>query len=173
MDVGGLYQTTQEYLNGAGVNASTDEVLEVLASSSLVSLLLTDSACTIFDADLVRANGRALSFLTAGVIGVGAPEAAFPKSNAVPGVFGVLEADPKEAKAPVPKPNADEAPEVGEEMLLVVKGEMLLKGLRPPCELSAPPKRLDPENMREEGLGSLLSFSDVARESLLELDKFL
>jgi hypothetical protein len=41
--------------------------------------------------------------------------------------------------------------------LFVVKGEMLLKGFeRPPCELSAPPRRLEPENIRdEEVLGSL------------------
>jgi hypothetical protein len=152
LDVGGLYQTTQEYLNGAGVNVSADVVLDVLASSSLVSFLLTGS---IFEVDLVRANGRALSFLTAGVTGVGAPEATLPKSNAVPGVFGVFVADPNDAKAPVPRPNADEAPEVGDEMVLVVKGETVLKGLRAPCELSAPPKRLEPENIRDDGLGSL------------------
>jgi hypothetical protein len=119
---------------------------------------------------LVRAKGRPLSVFTKGVAGVGAPEATFPKSNAVPGVFGVLVAGPNDAKAPVPRPKADDAPVVGEEMLFVVKGETLLNGFeRPPCELSAPPKRFEPENMRdEEGLGSLWSFS-VARESLLEL----
>ena len=31
-----------------------------------------------------------------------------PQSNAEPGVFGVLLADPKDAKAPVPKPKAPE-----------------------------------------------------------------
>ena len=35
-----------------------------------------------------------------------------PKSNAEPGVLGVLLALPKLAKAPLPSPNADEAPEV-------------------------------------------------------------
>lgn len=154
MDVGGLYQTTHEYLNGAGVKVSTDGVLEVLTSSSLASFLLTVS---VFEVDLVRAKGIALSFFTAGVAGVGAPEATFPKSKAVPGVFGVLVAEPNDAKAPVPRPNAEDAPVVGEEILFVVKGEMLLNGFeRPPCELSAPPKRFEPENIRdEEVLGSL------------------
>jgi hypothetical protein len=164
--VGGLYQTTHEYLSGAGVNVSTEGVLAVLASSSLVSFLFTVSG---FTADLVR-KGTALSFFVAGVAGTGVPEATFPKSNAVPGVFGVLVAEPKDAKAPVPRPKAEDAPVVGEETLFVVNGAMLLNGFeRPPCELSAPPKRFEPENIRdEEGLGSLCSFS-VARESLLEL----
>lgn len=33
-----------------------------------------------------------------------------PKSNAVPGVLGVLAETPKDAKAPEPRPNADDAP---------------------------------------------------------------
>jgi len=147
--VGGLYQTTQEYLSGAGVMASADVVLDVLTSSSLVSFLLTVS---VFELDLVRANGGGL---VAGIDGGWAEAATFTKSNAVPGVFGVLVADPKDAKAPVPRPNAEDAPEDGEEMLFVVKGEMALNGLeRPPWELSPPPKRFDPENTRDEVLAS-------------------
>jgi hypothetical protein len=154
LDVGGLYQTTHEYFSGAGVKVSRDGVLEVLTSSSLVSLLLTVSG---FAADFVRAKGTVLSLFVAGVAGAGAPEATFPKSNAVPGVFGVLVAEPNDAKAPVPKPNAEDAPVVGEATLFVVKGAMLLNGFeRPPCELSTPPKRFEPEIIRdEEVFGSL------------------
>lgn len=49
------------------------------------------------------------------------------KSKAVPGVFGVLLADPKEAKAPEPSPNADDAP--GGAVLFVFRGVMLLERL--------------------------------------------
>ena len=52
-----------------------------------------------------------------------------PNSSVVPGVFGVLADEPKDANAPEPSPNAEEAFAVGEEMLLVVSGEMALKGL--------------------------------------------
>lgn len=128
---------------------STDDVLDVLTSSSLVSFLLTVSG---FALDFDLAKGAALSILATGVAGVGAPEATFPKSNAVPGVFGVLVAEPNAAKAPVPSPNAGDAPVVvGEDTLLVVKGAMLLSRFRPPWELSAPPKRCFPEKIRERG----------------------
>jgi hypothetical protein len=64
------------------------------------------------------------------------------KSKAVPGVLGVLVAEPNEAKAPEPRPKAEEPPIVGEARALVVSGGMALKGLRPPCEDESPPKRL-------------------------------
>ena len=52
----------------------------------------------------------------------------FEKSNAVPvpvpGVLGVL-AEPKEAKAPEPRPKADDAPPDGD---LVVEGDSAPKG---------------------------------------------
>ena len=52
-----------------------------------------------------------------------------PKSRAVPGDLGVLTDDPKDANAPEPRPNAEEAPAVGEATLVVVvDGEMVLKG---------------------------------------------
>ena len=64
------------------------------------------------------------------------------KSREVPGVLGVFAEDPKDAKAPDPRPNADEAPLVGEAVVVVVKGAMPLNGLglllKGP---SAPPKR--------------------------------
>ena len=63
------------------------------------------------------------------------------KSKAVPGVFGVFPDDPKEAKAPEPSPNADEAPLVGEAMLVVVTGAMALKGFDLLLKDPSPPKR--------------------------------
>lgn len=77
-------------------------------------------------------SSRSGSFFSAGVDAVGAPATAFPKSKAVPGVFGVLVADPKEAKAPEPKPKALEPAIVGEDMPLVVRGVTVLKGLLRP-----------------------------------------
>lgn len=65
-----------------------------------------------------------------------------PKSRDVPGVLGVFAEDPKDAKAPDPRPKADEAPLVGEAAFVVVKGAMPLNGLdlllKDP---SLPPKR--------------------------------
>ena len=64
------------------------------------------------------------------------------KSREVPGVLGVFADDPKDAKAPDPRPKADDAPLVGEATFVVVNGVMLLNGLglllKDP---SAPPKR--------------------------------
>lgn len=44
-----------------------------------------------------------------------------PKSKAFPGVLGVLVVDPKDANAPEPSPNAEEAP--GDAVMLVFNGE--------------------------------------------------
>lgn len=81
------------------------------------------------------------SFFT-GVAGGAAVLAAFPKSNAVPGVFGVLFADPNEANAPEPNPKAVDAPEVGEDMFVVVNGDIALNGFARPWEGVSPPNRL-------------------------------
>ena len=51
------------------------------------------------------------------------------KSNAVPGVFGVLVAEPKDANAPEPRPNAEEPPAVGDDTACVLRGATVLKGL--------------------------------------------
>ena len=94
-----------------------------------------------------------------------------PKSSAVPGVLGVLTAEPKEANAPVPRPKAEEAPAVGEATPVVVNGEMALKGLDLPCD-DSPPKRLVLEKVRGDSdfVLSLVGVGlDVVRESLLEL----
>lgn len=64
------------------------------------------------------------------------------KSRDVPGVLGVFAEDPNDAKAPDPRPKADEAPLVGEAAFVVVRGAMPLNGLdlllKDP---SPPPKR--------------------------------
>ena len=87
-----------------------------------------------------------------------------PKSKAVPGVLGVLVAEPKEANAPEPKPKAVDAPEVGDAMLPVANGGMALKGLDLPPWDDVPPLK------RVRGgcslLGSLCSDGFMERESL-------
>ena len=55
-----------------------------------------------------------------------------------PGVFGVFPEDPKDAKAPDPRPNADDAAE-GELVDGVVK---LLKGFDLLCDEASPKRRL-------------------------------
>lgn len=57
-----------------------------------------------------------------------------PKSSTPPGVFGVFE-DPNEANAPDPRPNAFDAPAVGDEMVEV---ESVLKGFLVLCEEVSP-----------------------------------
>lgn len=65
-----------------------------------------------------------------------------PKSSDAPGVRGVFPELPKEAKAPEPRPKADEAPLVGEAMVDVVNGEMPLNGLLLLLKDPSPPNRL-------------------------------
>lgn len=52
------------------------------------------------------------------------------KSKAVPGVLGVFVADPKDAKAPDPRPKADAAP--GDETPEVFSAGILLNGFDRP-----------------------------------------
>ena len=105
--------------------------------------------------------------------GAGEGEAAKgPKSRDVPGVLGFFAEEPKEANAPDPRPKADDAPAVGEDMLVVVKGGMLLKGLDLPCEDVSPPKRFAEGNARGVsvfGLSLLLLGLEVVNDSLPEL----
>jgi hypothetical protein len=109
-------------------------------------------------------------FFSAGVVGTPAGVATVLKSKAVPGVLGVLLAEPKDAKAPDPSPKADEPPVVGDASAPGVNGEMVLKGLRPPCDDVSPPKRLAAaENVRVGGWSFWGSACEVDRESLLVL----
>lgn len=87
----------------------------------------------------------------------------------VPGVFGVLAAEPKDAKAPDPKPKAEEAPAVGEATLEVVKGVMPLREVLLP-DVPSPPYRLVAENVREvSSLACSLAVEEVVVVVLLEL----
>lgn len=110
--------------------------------------VVMSSGMTEVDIDSLRALlidlWTGLSLLSDGVAGVVAADL---KSKVVPGVLGVLVADPKDAKAPEPRPNAEEPPVVGEASAPGVKGGMALNGFLPPCDES-PPNRLDAENVR-------------------------
>lgn len=66
------------------------------------------------------------------------------KSKAVPGVLGVLVAEPKDAKAPDPRPNADDAP--GDVMVLAPFDPLDRAGLA----VSMPGNRLELEKVRLE-----------------------
>lgn len=87
---------------------------------------------------------------------------------AVPGVLGVFAVEPNDAKAPVPSPKAEEAPDVGEATPVVVSGDM---PLRVPL-FPSPPKRFAAEYVRDESglvLSLVLLELDVDSESLLVL----
>ena len=157
--MGGLYQITQVYFNGQGVLGSSGPA-ELGVSSEVV--VDSDSFRALFTALLAG-----LSFFSLGVAGVVAEVAVVLKSKAVPGVFGVLVADPNDAKAPEPNPKADEPAVVGEARPPPVNGEMALNGFRPPCDEVSPPRRLVAEYVREGVSG--LSLCDIDRESLLVL----
>jgi hypothetical protein len=118
LEIGGRNQNTQLCLNecvGGGVAdfESVRDAFEVLVPRSLIC------------------------FSTVGVLA--AAPTTLLKSSAPPGVFGVLE-DPKDAKAPDPKPKALAAPAVGEarelvEGLIALKGFLLLCEDESPCRL--------------------------------------
>lgn len=122
--MGGRYQMTQVYLSGQGTVTSKGAD-EFAASSEAV-----------VDSDSFRGRLAALvagfSLLSPGVVGATPPIVADLKSNAVPGVLGVLVADPNEAKAPEPRPKAVWPEVVGEASPPAVMGGRALKGLRPP-----------------------------------------
>jgi hypothetical protein len=147
---------TQLYFNVQGDPRSVESL--DMSSFELVVVFLVDD-------DKLRVGPDAFSFLSGTAPGTAAELAALLKSKAVPGVFGVLVADPNDEKAPDPRPNAAEALPVGEDIVAVDSGVMFLKGsVRPPCELP-PPKRL---LAKSRDAGSVLSESPwgVERESL-------
>ena len=63
------------------------------------------------------------------------PPTTLPKSKAPPGVFGVF-TEPKDANAPDPRPNALDAPVVGEAR--EAEGDMALKGFLVLCDELSP-----------------------------------
>lgn len=92
------------------------------------------SARDAFEPFNFKLRADAGSFEVFSVFGFPAP-AILPKSRA-PEDFGVL-AEPKAAKAPDPRPNAPEAPMVGEARA-PVDGDMELKGFDFACEGVSP-----------------------------------
>jgi hypothetical protein len=100
------------------------------------------------------------------------PPTAVLKSNAPPGVFGVF-ADPKEANAPDPNPNALDAPAVGEANE-VAEGDMALKGFLLLWDERSPCLRTE-ENDRVDSFVAEVPLeleAPVVKESLLELIVF-
>lgn len=88
----------------------------------------------------------------------------------MPGVFGVLFADPKDANAPEPSPKAVEAPDVGEDIFVVARGDMALKGFDRPCDDVSPPNRLEvKERAACSGLPSCCSLLEEDSGGLLAL----
>lgn len=144
------------------------------------------SGCSgaVFDDLLARDDVEAFGLISA-------PEASFPDSFSrfsapevevfpkppisrdVPGVLGVLAEEPKDAKAPEPSPNAEDAPfGVGEEIFVVLSGDIPLNGFDLPLPAVSLPKRFADGYARGASVlfRSLLLFElDVDRESLLEL----
>jgi len=125
----------------------------------------------VLDVTLLLPASLMPSFPRFSVPGVG-DATAEPKSRDVPGVLGVFAEEPKEAKAPEPRPKAEEAPDEGEETL-VDSGEMALNGFDLPCEEVSPPKRLEDAKVRGESVLLLLLISElfVEMEGLLVLSK--
>ena len=160
LDVGGRYQIIQVDLRGCSLRACAglplNELLEVWVL--LVRVLERSRPASFVSVLPLPAS---LSFFS---------PATAPKSSAFPGAFealGVLE--PKEAKAPLPRPNAEEALVVGEGTWVV--GELrLLKGLDLPgaCEESSVRR-----GVKVRGDSTLVAAEEgeleVARESLLDL----
>lgn len=75
---------------------------------------------------------------------------------------------PNEAKAPDPSPKAEEALVEGEEMPADI-GDIALKGLERPCELSGP-NRFDERGISTRA-PSLPSVPDIDKDNLEELER--
>lgn len=125
---------TQVYLSGQGLSLP-------LAAGSIDCEVVGRGVVT-GATFLVKLFLSSPSFFSTELAAEGVPATALAKSKAVPGVLGVFVAEPKEAKAPEPRPKAPEAPVVGEEIPLVFKGVTALNGLLRPCE-DVLPKRFD------------------------------
>ena len=151
LDVGGRYHT---------IHVALRECSEVV----LDDLLVRDDT-EAFDLTSAPPLSLEFSFSRFSVTG-----AELPKSREVPGVFGVFADDPNDANAPEPRPNADEAPFVGDATLVVVKGVMPLNGLDLLLTEPSLLNRFAGWYGREESdlVLSLLGLA-VERDSLLEL----
>jgi hypothetical protein len=148
LDVGGLYHTIQVDFSGFS---------EVVLGERLVSEDVDPLDVTLlFPASLAPSLP---GFSTAEA----ADATAEPKSTDVPGVFGVFAEDPKDAKAPEPRPNAEEAPELGEETL-VESGDIPLNAFDLPGAELSPPNRLVDVNVRGDSILLLLLVSGLLVE---------
>ena len=91
----------------------------------------------------------------------------------MPGVLDILFEVPKDAKAPDPSPNAEDAPTVGEATVALEDDVIGLKGLDlPPWTDVSPPKRFAAGKVRGESdleLSRVPLGLEVDSESLLEL----
>ena len=101
----------------------------------LEDLVVKDEAdAFVLTSTPVLSCSRLSLFVAAGVLELA-------KSNDVPGVLGVFAVDPKDAKAPEPSPKAEEAPTVGDEIFVVVKGGMPFIVFALPPALPSPANR--------------------------------
>ena len=101
----------------------------------LEDLVVKDEAdAFVLTSTPVLSCSRLSLFVAAGVLELA-------KSNDVPGVLGVFVVDPKDAKAPEPSPKAEEAPVVGDEIFVVVKGGMPFIVFALPPALPSPANR--------------------------------
>lgn len=104
---------------------------------------------------------------------IGVPDC--PKSRDVPGVLGVFAVEPKDAKAPDPRPNAEDAPDVGDATPVVVRGVIPLVAFALPPKAPSPPNLLVAEKLRVESglvLSLVLAFElEVESDSLLEFER--
>ena len=91
---------------------------------------------------------------------------AFEEPESAPGVFGA----PKDAKAPDPRPKADDALVDGEETPPPERGDIALKGFDRPWELSGP-RRFDVRGSSTLAPASLLSEPVIDSDNLAELER--
>jgi hypothetical protein len=148
LEMGGRYQKDHASFSVCALDAALCEVTLFSAMDAMLGAL---------------PMGALLASLEAAFLAIAEPMAV---SKGLLADFGVL-AEPNEAKAPEPRPNALEAALVGDAML----PPGVLKGLAFPCAEVSPPWRLERDALREESpadepLGPLV---DVVRDNLPEL----
>ena len=100
----------------------------------LPSVATAADSLEVFSVELDGGFVDDLSCLSASTEGDATTVDCFPKSKAVPGVLGVFAADPNDAKAPDPRPKAEEA--LADATVFVFRGGTLLKALGLPSRCS-------------------------------------
>ena len=112
--------------------------LRVCSEGALDDLLVKED-CEGFD--LMSAASLNFEFSLPGFSLAGVGRLELPNSSDVRGVLGVFPDDPNDAKAPEPRPNAEDAPLVGDATLVVVSGAIPFNGLVLLLKEPSPPKR--------------------------------